>query len=178
MSVSIKRVGEWLTVLLLPLALFVAAGVSVWWARGAPVDDMPSVPVVPMFQFRAPEDVQERDEVVVSEEILSRNPFGTVESVTPDETEVMPELREIHLELIVVTETARSCLVNGRIMREGQQEHHFSVLRIERQRVWFRTGKETFMLAAGERVGVTPEGGRQPLPEDVEAESEEISGIK
>ena len=169
MSLSVKRAADWLSACFLGIALVGGGLLAGWWATSTPVAGVSNLPAVPAFSFQAPETSIRRQVQQAVSVTGQGEPFGSIGRIAKSKEEKGLDLQEVHLEMIVVTGSQRTCLVNGRIMREGQEQKRFMIERIEPQGVWFRTTEETFRLTVGERVRVAPDGGRQQQTEDERA---------
>ncbi len=169
MSLSVKKLLDWLVTCCVPITLLISGSIAGWKGVHDPVDNGPRIRGIPVFDFLIPEFAGYQPTQDVAAGVIQKEPFlgGTGAPVVASEDEPL-DLQEIQLGMIVVSGEVRLCLTNGRIMSAGHQESRFTIEQISEQGVWYTTARDRFFLTVGDKVNIKTDGTVIRFKEDAE----------
>lgn len=158
MSLSLSKIADWLIISTTLLSIGVGTGLALWQGGKTPPEITQMLGQHPHFNYNFPllPDAGAVETGHGEKTVVAIEPF---QQKLPEKAE--PEdlsLRELMLNLVVVSATDRYCLSNGTVMSEGQGSGRFTIDTITEEGVWYESSSNRFFLQVGERVYIDYSG--------------------
>ena len=158
MSLQINKTFTWLRVCSVPIFLVVSSVPAVWLGLKPEISHGPPSSPVPELKI----DLRKiTDQPTIKKQTgraaeKYRNPFYPLKKTKPARDKV--NLNSINLKLVVISSHKRLCLINGQVMKEGEETKFFKLKKITDNGIWYTTHTGTYFLGAGESILIDDAG--------------------